>query len=288
MGAGKQTNNSVKMKGRILLACGAICWGLAGVCVKSITWGPFSIIFSRCLISLILILVMKRSLKLHFSKINLLGALMTAVTAFLYICATKMTTAGTAIILQYMSTIYIFLYSVIFKHRKAKWYELLITLAVFGGCVLSFADNIDTQHLWGNVLAAASGMTFAAEIIICNDSRCDAEDTVCISNIASILICIPFMFFDKGLTFTAKNIIWILVLSIFQYGLANILYTRGIQKVESVEASLILMLEPITNPILVAIFLQEKMGPLALIGAVIVIVGIILYTIIPTLVEKKK
>lgn len=206
---------NVKMKGRILLICAAALWGLAGVCVKSISWGAFSINAVRSAISFILLAIAQKSIRMRFSKFNVFGAVMTTTTALLYMAANKYTTAGTAIVLQYMAPIYIFLYSVIFKHRKAHWYELLITLVVFGGCVLSFADSIDPTHLFGNILAAASGLTFAAELIITNDKRTDAADTVMMSNLLGVLIGVPFMFFDKGLTFTAQNLIWMGILGVF-------------------------------------------------------------------------
>lgn len=57
---------------------------------------------------------------------------------------------------------------------------------------------------------------------------------------------------------------------------------------ESVEGSLLLMMEPICNPILVALIIGEKMGTLALCGAMIVIVGIALYTLIPVIMAKKE
>lgn len=57
---------------------------------------------------------------------------------------------------------------------------------------------------------------------------------------------------------------------------------------ESIEGSLLLMMEPICNPIFVVVILGEKMGTLAFIGSVIVIVGIALYTLVPALVAKKQ
>lgn len=273
--------------GRLLIAATAVLWGLAGVCVKSIEWSSMSLMAARSLISLIMIFAVKRSLKVRFTKTNILGALMMSATGILYVMSIKMTTAGTAIVLQYIAPILVFLFAVIFQHRKAKLSEALITLAVFGGIVLSFADSLDPTHVVGNLLGLLSGVTFAGQIIVMNHEDSDSDDCMVMSNAISFLFCVPFLFFDNNLIFDAKNIIWVLILGVFQYGMANILFSRGIKKVDKVEGSLILTIEPIFNPIPVAIFCGEKMGPLAIIGFIIVIVFVSLYGLLPTIEERR-
>lgn len=274
--------------GRIQLAFTAVLWGLAGVCVKSIEWGSMSLMAARSIISLIMIFIYKRTLKVRFTKTNLLGALLMSATGILYVEAIKLTTAGTAIVLQYIAPILVFLFSVVFQHRKAKLSELLITLAVFGGCVISFADNLDPTKIAGNLLGLASGITFAGQIIVMNRNDSDSDDCLLISNGISFLFCLPFLFTDSHLAFDMKNIVWVLILGIFQYGLANILFSLGIKKVDKIEASLILTIEPIFNPIPVALLGIEKMGALAVVGSAIVIVFVSLYGLLPAIEERRK
>lgn len=274
--------NSDRTQGRLLMVITALLWGLAGVCVKSITWNAMSLMAARSLISLVMIFGAKRTYKVHWSKKNVLAAVFMAATGILYIQAIKLTTAGTAIVLQYIAPILVFLFSVLFKGRKARWTEILITLAVFGGCVLSFADSLDPTRLVGNFLGVLSGFTFAGQIIVMNEQGSDSNDCLLIGNLISFIVCTPFVFFDSGLSFDSKNIFWVLVLGVFQYGLANILFGKGIQKIDQVEASLILTIEPVFNPIPVAIICGEKMGALAIIGSVIVIVFVTLYGLLPS------
>lgn len=275
-----------KTQGRILMASTAVLWGLAGVCVKSIEWSSFSLMAARSIISLIMLFILKGSLRLKFTKPNILGAVMMSATGILYVEAIKLTTAGTAIVLQYIAPIIVFLYSVIFQKKKAKPYEALITLAVFFGCFLSFSDSLEPTKIAGNILGILSGFTFAFQIIIMNSKEADSQDSQIISNIFSFFFCLPFMFFDKGLVFDAKNITWVLILGIFQYGLANVLFSKGIKLVDKVEGSLILTIEPVFNPIPVAIICGEMMGLRAIIGSVIVIVFVALYSVLSGKSEK--
>lgn len=269
-----------KTKGRLLLVFAALFWGLAGVCVKSISWSATSIICIRSIISLIMLSIYKKSIKIKFSKNNILAAIFMSSCSILYIFAIKLTTAGTAIVLQYIAPILVFLYAVIFQKRKANILELILTLTTFLGCVLSFADNIDMTHLLGNILALLSGFAFAGQIIIMNRQDSDSQDAMMLSNLLCFVLFLITIFFDTNLVFDSKNIIWILILSIFQYGLGNILFSIGIKMVDKIEGSLLLTIEPIFNPIPVAIICNEKMGPLSILGSIVVIVSTTLYSII--------
>lgn len=276
------------VSGRPYIIGAALLWGLAGVCVKSVSWGPMSLVAVRSFLSLIVLFLWLKKTKIRFSKGNILGAIMMSLTGMFYVMAIKLTTAGTAIVLQYVAPILVFLYGVIFRHRKPTWAETLLTLAVFGGIVLSFADSLDTTQLLGNVLGLLSGFTFATQIIIMNRDDTDSGDGLIISCIISLLVAFPFMFKDPGLTFDFKNIFWVILLGVFQYGLANVLFGIGIKRMDAMESSLLLTIEPIFNPIPVAIFYGEKMGVTAIIGSAIVIISVTVYGLLPMIRARLK
>lgn len=264
----------------------ALLWGLAGVCVKSIPWNSMSIMAARCFIAVSMLVITRKSFRLSANKKTVLGAVMMTLTGILYMMSIKLTTAATAIVLQYIAPILVYLYTVIFKKEKLRPSEAVIVFAVFGGCVLSFADGLDPTRLLGNVLGIMSGITFAAQIIIFNDSDTSSEDGMYLSNLMGLCAGLPFMFFDKGLDFSPKVIMWVLILGVFQYGLANICYAKGCQHVDKTEGALILTVEPIFNPIPVWAVTGEKPGSLALVGFAIVIIGVASYGALPILRQK--
>ncbi len=272
---------SERNKGRIYIMLTALGWGLAGVCVKSISWNALSLMAARSLISLLMLAAINKSLRMKLSKPNILAGFAGCITGILYIVAIKLTTAGTAIVLQYIAPILVLVYSVLFKGRKASSAEILIIAAVFGGCVLSFADNLDPTRMLGNFVAILSGVTYAGQIVLTGNSDCDSSDALMIGNVMGVIFAAPFMLFDSGLVFSTQNIIWVIILGVFQYGFANYFFSKGVHLVDAVECSVILMIEPVFNPIPVAIFCGEMMGPLAIIGAVIVITGVLVYTLLP-------
>ena len=269
-------NERQKNKGRLLILSTALLWGLAGVCVKSVSWGALSISAVRSVISLLMVFAVKREFRVNLSRINLWGGLTFCLTGVLYVAAIKLTTAGTAIVLQYIAPILVFLFEVVFRGKKPRPWEILLTLSVFFGIVLSFFDAIDMTRIVGNLLGLLSGVFYASHIILMNAPESNADDCVT-----------PFLFFDTALVFDVRNVVWILVLGVFQYGLPNILFAKGCTLLDDVECSLLLTIEPIFNPILVALVCGERMGLPAVVGAAIVIASVTLYSLIPKLQKRR-
>ena len=66
----------------------------------------------------------------------------------------------------------------------------------------------------------------------------------------------------------------------FQVGLAYVCLTTGVKYVKPVTAILVTGIEPVLNPILVAIVVGETLSPLSLLGGVIVFVSVMVYNIL--------
>jgi drug/metabolite transporter (DMT)-like permease len=76
-------------------------------------------------------------------------------------------------------------------------------------------------------------------------------------------------------------------LGVIQIGLAFILFTKSIKHIPALEANLIDTLEPILNPLWVFLFLGERMGKSALLGGLVVLVGVIVSAIGSAQVNKE-
>lgn len=266
--------------GRLFIVAAALLWGLGGVCIKSVSWNTMAITFSRSVLALPVLLLVRRGKPLRLTRTDLLGALAMTVTGLVYIQAVKWTTAGTAIVLQYIAPVLIFLYSVIFKGRRATKTEVIITAVVFAGVLLCFSDSFDLTRVLGNALALFSGVTFAAQIVIMSDREADSGNSLILACIMAALISLPFVLFGPRLSFDRKNIFWILIMGLFQYGAANACFGIGVKTTDPVESGLLLTLEPVCNPILVALICGEVMGPRALAGAAIVVAALVIRTLL--------
>lgn len=89
---------------------------------------------------------------------------------------------------------------------------------------------------------------------------------------------IPFYFLYPPV-FSVQSVLSILVLGIFQLGVPYILYGFAIRDCPPLTASLISMFEPLLNPLWVFLVMGETPGIMALIGGLIVVMTITLYSI---------
>jgi drug/metabolite transporter (DMT)-like permease len=82
--------------------------------------------------------------------------------------------------------------------------------------------------------------------------------------------------------------IGLLILGIFQLGLAYILYTYAIKHVTALEATLIPVLEPLLNPIWVFLAVGELPGPWTFVGGFIILFSVTGRTALTALKENSK
>lgn len=265
--------------GSIYVFVSAVLFALGGVLIKMIPWSPISIQGARSLFSLLVIggymLLTKR--KLVLNKSVLLGAVFNVIMALTFVAATKLTTAANAIVLQFTEPIFIILLMwIIYKVKPAK--EAVITCAiVFAGIICFFFDSLSAGGMLGNILAIVSGVAYAFVFLIKKFPGADFESSIIISNILSILIGVPSY---AGETESSVTIwICVILLGTLQCGLSYVFLSKGLDRVSPVTASLTSTIEPILNPLLVAAFYGEKIGLMAVIGALLVVGSATIYNV---------
>ena len=75
-------------------------------------------------------------------------------------------------------------------------------------------------------------------------------------------------------------------LGIFQAGFGYSLLTAGLRLCEPLSGSLVASIEPVLNPILVAVFYKEYVSAKTLFGAAVVIASIVIYNILSAKMKK--
>ena len=269
----RQTN------GTLFVAVSALLYSIGGLCIKLIPWNGLSINGARTAIALLVIggymLLVRHPLR--FNRWILLGAITVSVTNTLFSVANKMTTAANAIVLQFTVPIFVMLFSMLFFGKRPQRIDVIACVVVFGGIVFFFLDSLEMGGGIGNLLALISGVTYAGVFLLREMPNSDAISSVFWGDVLSAITGLPFLFQETQFTTTA----WIslIVMGLFQVGLAYVFLCIGLQTTPPVTASLITGIEPVLNPILVAVFYKEQMGRFALIGAAIVILAVITYNV---------
>src|SRR4030065_1700697 len=93
----------------LFLILAAMLWSTGGLMIKSSTWQPLAILVGRNIFSSGLLLLYLRRFPTRWTRWKLIAAVSHLLTAFLFISSTKLTTAASAIFLQYTAPVYIVL-----------------------------------------------------------------------------------------------------------------------------------------------------------------------------------
>ena len=154
---------------------------------------------------------------------------------------------------------------------------MIASIIVFVGIIFFFIDGISSGNMLGDFLAVLSGVAYAGVFMMNSFEKSDSLSSIFLGQSLSALTGIWFVFGETDFGVTAIG--GILALGIFQLALAYIFMAKGLEEVPAVTASLTTAIEPILNPLLVAIFYHEMITPLSLIGAVIVVAAIVSYNV---------
>ncbi len=266
-------------KGIFYVLMAAVLFSIGGLCIKLIPWSPLAINGARNFISVILVGIY---LKITHHKIVvnpavIFGAVcMTGVTT-LYTIANKLTTAANTIVLQFTAPIFVIFLMWLFFKKRPKRVDLIASGVVFAGIICFFIDGLSTGNMPGNVIAVLSGVCYAGVFMMNSFEKSDSLSSILLGQALSAVTCVWFVFGESD--FGVTSIGGILTLGIFQLALAYIFMAKGLEEVPAVTASLTTAIEPILNPLLVAVFYREVVTPLSLVGAVIVVAAVVGYNV---------
>lgn len=273
--------------GVLFVFIAAVLYSIGGLCIKVIPWSGLSINSGRNMVALLVIgsyLLLAR----HRPKLNrwvLLGSLCVCGTNMLFTVANKMTTAANTIVLQFTAPIFVIVLSVLFWHKKPSRLDLGACGVVLLGVLCFFVDSLEAGDMLGNVLALLSGLSYAGVFLLQDLPDSDPISSVFWGDVVSVITGLPFLLQETEFTSTALTSL--VILGAFQVGLAYILLTIGLRTTPAVTACLVSGIEPVLNPVLVAVFYHETIGPLSLVGAVIVVGSVVGYNLLKLRAESK-
>ncbi len=269
---------STRLRAILLLLLASSMFSLGGVFIKLSSWEALPLNGARSGISAVIIAIAMRKMGgpgyswPKFNRNMILGAVAYTLTNLTFIIATKMTTAANAIFLQFTAPIWVILGSFFFLAEKPRWIDWAAVGLIIPGMALFFADQLSTEGFYGNIVAIISGVCMASMVMLLRSQHGNAGEIVVFGAALAFLIGLPFIFTED---FSSTNVLLVLGLGIFQIGISFIFYTIAIKHLSAVETIVIMAIEPILNPIWVALFAGETPGFYAIMGSVIVVIAII-------------
>lgn len=273
----------MKQKGIFYLAVCAILWSTGGLFIKLIDWHPIAISGLRSLLAgLVLWSVMiYQKMPVPILNRNTISAgLSLATSVSLFVAANKLTTAANAIVLQSANPVFVLLFGAMFWKRKISRRELWVVGLVAVGISLFFLDDLSPGNLVGNLLGLASAV-FLGTCFLLSTAAKNLHETmsgVLLAHGFTMLIAVPVLI-QQPPQFTPIATGSLLFLGIVQLGIPYVFYSYGARYCSPLEISLLGMLEPLMNPIWVAIFVHEIPGPFSLLGGGIVLATLVVWCV---------
>lgn len=272
--------NKKEIQSAFFVLMASLLFSIGGLCMKLIPWSALAINGARNLMgaTVIGIFLLITQHRLRLNRPVLIGALSVMGVTTLFTIANKLTTAANAIVLQFTAPVFVILLMLILFHVRPTKLDVATCILVLLGVILFFVDSLRAGNMTGNAAALLSGVCYAGVFMMNASEGSDPLSSTFLGQLACGVIFTPFCIGQPPLEPVALGSL--LALGILQVGAAYILLSLGIQHISPVMASLITGLEPVLNPLWVALFCREIISPLALAGAVLVVGAIIGYNVI--------
>lgn len=271
-----------RRKGILLIAAAALLWSTGGIGIKAIADSALKVTFYRSLFAAV-------ALMLFLGRGVWARRQWTSTTAFIiaivsyggcltsFVIATKWTTAANAIFLQYAGVVWVLLFSPLVVREPMRSRDAVAITVAFTGMALFFVGRFEAHGMAGNAMALLSSVFFASLILVLRREQRAAQAAVTWGNVVCAIAVLPFVAHDLALT--PRSFAVLAFLGIFQIAIAYVLFVRGLAFVTATQASLTGMLEPVSNPIWVFLFLGEKPSGFAIAGALVVLAAIAGHTL---------
>lgn len=291
---------------RLQVLAAAALFSTGGVAIKGLALDAWQVASLRSGVAALALAVMLpagwRALRRHRLTLGLVGVgLAYGATLLLFVLGNKLTTAANTIFLQSTAPLYVLLLAPWLLAEPVRRRDVAYMLALAVGLGLFFVgqrqpDALAPDPFTGNLLAVASGVTWALTLIglrrvgrggtpsagtpAAAGAPVDpgappdlGAAAVLLGNAFAFAIALPFALADPAPLAAAGAADWAVVayLGAIQIGLAYVLLTRAFRRVGALEASVLLLVEPVLNPIWTWLALGEEPGRWALAGGAVIL-----------------
>jgi drug/metabolite transporter, DME family len=275
--------NTATSTARLSVLGAATLFSTGGAAIKGTLLDAFQVAGLRSAIAVVALVILLPEARRAPDLRLMPAALAYAATLILFVLATKLTTAAAAIFLQSTAPIWVLLLSRPVLGEPISRRDLpFVGLATLGLLVvfLGSRDAAATapQPVLGNALALGAGLSCALMIMAMRRLARDPDQpdrslsAMVLGNILAFAICLPFSVPLDGMT--QGDGIAVTYLGVIQIGLAYVLFTRGLRSLRSLEVSLLVLLEPVLNPLWTWLLHDERPSSLAMIGGALMIAAL--------------
>jgi drug/metabolite transporter (DMT)-like permease len=261
----------------VLAAALLFSTGGAGIKVEAFTTAQVSTLRSG--IAALALLVWLRG-HITWSRPIAVTGVVYALTLTLFVAATKLTTAANAIFLQATAPLYLLVLAPVFLRERLARRDVAFLLPLAIGTVFCFLGQHEQTATapnpgLGNILGAACGLVWALTLLALRFvGRSDRTGSATVSAVVAgnAFACLGALPAALPLP-SATPAEWatIVYLGVCQIGLAYICLSAAMRTLSALEASLLLLLEPVLNPVWTWLIRGEDPGAWTIVGGAIIV-----------------
>lgn len=246
------------MSPRVQLAATAVLFSTGGAAIKLVGLTGWQVACFRAAVAMLTLMVLIPEARRGWNRRTVLVGCGYAATTLLYVLANKLTTAANAIFLQATNPLFIVALAPWLVGERVTRRDLA-DMAVFGVGLLLFFAGVQRPFatapnpLAGNILATCSALTWALTVIGYRwlSAREGAVGAIAAAATSGSLVACLFALPWALPVGEVRGADWLVVsyLGVFQLGLAYVFLTRAIPRVTALDASLVMLIEPVLNPV---------------------------------------
>ena len=264
---------------RAQLLGAAVLFSTGGAAIKAADFTGWQIASFRSGIAAVALWLMTPAARQGWSWWSALVGVAYAGCLILFVLANRLTTAANTIFLQSTAPLYLLVLGPWLLKEPVRRQDLGFMLAVGAGLALFFV-GVEQPAVTapeperGNLLALGSGLCWALAVgglrwLTSRPGRGSPAAAVVSGNLTAFLVALP-MALPVGPHSVGD---WAIIgyLGVFQIALAYVFVTSAIHSIPALEASVILLLEPVLNPVWAWLIQREAPGAWALLGGAIIL-----------------
>jgi drug/metabolite transporter, DME family len=265
---------------RLQLAAAAALFSTGGAAIKAAAFTAWQIASFRSGVAALAILLMTPEARRGWSGRAVLVGFAYAACLTLFVLANRLTTAANTIFLQSTAPLYLLVLGPWLLKERTRRQDVGFMAAVGLGLALFFVSaeaprSTAPDPMTGNLLALTSGFFWA--LTVCGLRWMGAAGgrhgspvaAVVSGNLTAFLVALPMALpLERH-----PPADWAVIgyLGVFQIALAYVLVTSALRHIPALDASLILLIEPVLNPVWAWVFQGERPGAWALVGGAIIL-----------------
>ena len=263
---------------RWYLIAAALLFSTGGAAIKAVSLTGWQVASFRSGVAALVLLMLPEARRGWSWRVAPVGVAY-ATTLVLFVLANRMTTAANAIFLQSTAPLYVLFLSPWLLREPVRKRDLVFAAAVAGGMALFFLDTEQAAAtapfpMQGNLVGLGSGLAWALTLtglrwLGRRGGQNSALAPVAAGNLLACVAALPMAL--PVTAWSARDAAVILYLGVVQIGLAYLFVTRAIRHVPAFEATAVLLLEPVMNPVWAWLVHGERPGPWALAGGFVIL-----------------